>query len=168
MAAFRKHALWGGVPYAVLLAGGAVLRRLGKDILGFSDWRVILPTGLGQTLACLGLAFAASLFPDTDIKSKSQRWLYRGLFLINLGLILRMRYEWSAMLGLVAMVPLLGKHRGWTHSCLTMLLLPLPLLLYPMYRAHQIAHLAGLPYYLAAVVGYATHLYLDGVLQGRS
>ncbi len=119
------------------------------------------PQGIALSFA---LAFFGALWPDTDIKSKSQQLIYRLFFLLDLLLLIEKFYFYSALLGLFVMLPLLGKHRGWTHSRLTMFLLPAPLLIAPMYLDQAPANLVGLPYYLAAMIGYGTHLHLDGRL----
>ena len=75
------------------------------------------------------------------------------------------------------MLPLIGNHRGWTHSKMTMLLLPTVFLILPVYfqrdqfdpddllAAQNLVLLRdGLPFYIASVIGYATHLHLDGIL----
>ena len=112
-----------------------------------------------------------------DIKSKSQRICYRIFIALNLILIFRGYYAESAFLGLFAMLPLIGKHRGWTHSRITMLLLPGIFLLLPIYfhrDAFNFGDLTapenlqliktGFPFYTASLIGYATHLQLDGIL----
>ena len=81
-------------------------------------------------------------------------------------MILTQRYEAAAYLGLFAILPVLGKHRGWTHTWWAMLLIPAPLLLLPgLYFPER--PFAPLPLYGAAVVGYFSHLYIDGVLFRR-
>ena len=124
-----------------------------------------LGVGVGVVLAVLG-----ALFPDVDIKSKGQILFYRVFVAVDVALILlfylrnNLRYlEASAFLGLAAAFPLIGKHRGWTHSRLAMLVMPTPLLLVPMALAREVVW-TGAPYYAAAVVGYASHLYKDRLL----
>ncbi|MXY27250.1 hypothetical protein F4Y59_03685 [Candidatus Poribacteria bacterium] len=96
------------------------------------------------------------------------------------------RYLESALLGLFAMLPIMSKHRGWTHAKGTMLLLPGVFLLLPVYATYPewqdgdnllesfdalveweefpAIILTGLPFYVASFIGYASHLYLDGIL----
>jgi len=76
-------------------------------------------------------------------------------------------FEEAAYLGLFALLPVLSKHRGWTHTWWAMLLIPLPLLVLPLlFYAER--PLAGLPFYGAAVVGYSSHLFMDGLLPRRT
>lgn len=109
------------------------------------------------------LATLCGLWPDIDTNSKGQDIFYSGMFVLNVWLIYLKQYQLSAYVGLLAMFPVLGKHRGWTHSRLTMLLVPLPILLIP-YVASDAGSWAGAPYYGAAVCGIASHLLLDGLL----
>lgn len=125
-----------------------------------------------EILICFGLCVLGAMFPDIDIKSKSQRVIYAILIPIDLALILLMYYELAAMVGLLAMVPNILKHRGATHSRLAAIVLPLPLLIIPVFVIcklegqrfdyHQLDyHQLGVSYYIAAVFGYVSHLVAD-------
>jgi membrane-bound metal-dependent hydrolase YbcI (DUF457 family) len=59
---------------------------------------------------------AGSLFPDIDIKSKGQQLFYRVFFVIIVGCICYQSFLLATFLGLFALVPLLGKHRGIFHN----------------------------------------------------
>jgi membrane-bound metal-dependent hydrolase YbcI (DUF457 family) len=61
------------------------------------------------------------------------------------------------------MTPIIGKHRGWTHSKPAMLLVPSPILIIP-YLHNQHVWTLGLLIYGAAVAGYFSHLLLDGLI----
>jgi len=146
----------------------------------------VISLNVWQVALCFLTAMLAGLWPDVDIKSDGQKIFYRIFIILNIILIYFGLYQGnrqyvniSAILGLFAMMPLIGKHRGWTHSRITMLLLPGILLLAPMYNLSldnlkinsfngiakpDYTQLAGLPFYIAAVLGYASHLYLDGIL----
>ena len=82
---------------------------------------------------CFAIAILASIWPDVDIKSTSQVIFYRLFAVVNIVLIFLKMYVYSAFLGFFAMLPMLGKHRGWTHSRITMLLLPAILTIAPYY-----------------------------------
>ena len=76
------------------------------------------------------------------------------------------RFEAAAYLGLLAMTPIVGRHRGWTHSFWAMLLVPLPIVAVP-YLHNQSVLPMTLVIYGAAVIGYFSHLLLDGkVIKG--
>jgi membrane-bound metal-dependent hydrolase YbcI (DUF457 family) len=112
------------------------------------------------------LAVIFALFPDIDIKSKGQLLFYRLFFVLDLILLLSGRFREAALLGFLTLLPILSRHRGWTHTIWAMLLIPLPLLAGPIYFA-KAPTAEGLPYYLGAVAGYLSHLMADGMLFRR-
>ncbi|MBT3270464.1 hypothetical protein HN371_25195 [Candidatus Poribacteria bacterium] len=178
MAGFAEHARAGVRSYGVFVLA-AVALWLARDPLTVDVSTYTLPisdeiwsTALSGAL-CFALAFVGATFPDTDIKSRPQMMFYRALFVVDAALIALyysrgavIYLQAAALLGLAAMAPLLGKHRGWTHSRLAMLAVPSPLLLLPILTDNALVWV-GLPYYLAAVIGYASHLYKDGMLFRR-
>ena len=135
MSMFREHWLGGLTAYSVFFIVSLIVTVSVSIIYGSPfDWNpTILMDPLG-ILACFTVALLFGLFPDVDIKSKSQKIFYSLLFVLNLSLILFFqRYLESAILGLFAMLPILSKHRGWTHSRITMILLPGLFLVIPLY-----------------------------------
>ncbi|MDW8465254.1 MAG: metal-dependent hydrolase [Chloroherpetonaceae bacterium] len=157
MASYRGH-LWGGiiffVPFVLLL------------VFFFNFYRQPLPALLVQIVILLGITMLFALFPDIDIKSKGQRIFYLIFFCVNILLIATGHWREAAFLGLFAMLPLITEHRGWTHSFWAALVIPLPFLLLPIWFA-KAGWKAGLPYYLAAVTGYLSHRFMDGIFFGR-
>lgn len=109
-------------------------------------------------LICLVLLGA--LFPDVDTDSKGQRLFYTFLLILDLALMLKKQYKWAAILGFCAMLPAVGRHRGWTHTWWAMLLVPLPIIILPIIFYHR-EPMYTLPFYVAAVLGYFSHLLLD-------
>ena len=107
----------------------------------------------------IGLMFA--VWPDVDIKSIGQKFFYIVFFMVDLFLIFSEEYKIAAYFGLMVILPILAKHRGWTHSIPAMFLIPSPFLLYPIYVS-QSFDFSGGPYYACAVTGYFSHLVLDG------
>lgn len=103
------------------------------------------------------------LWPDVDLDSKGRRIFYNIFFAVDLCLIVTERFEAAAYLGLFAILPALGAHRGWTHTWWAMLLVPSPLLIAPYLYLPE-TPFVGLPFYGAAVVGYFSHLVLDGLV----
>lgn len=175
---FREHYIGGLIAYTlffVLSFGASLFGQITMQVpfernptVSFSPW------GIG---ACFVVAVLSGLWPDVDIKSRSQQIFYRIFLVFSIILILRKQYLQSAVLGIFAMLPLLGKHRGWTHSRLTMLLLPAVFLLLPFYfkgaavdldnlmSSHNLDFIrSGFPFYTASLIGYATHLQMDGIL----
>jgi hypothetical protein len=107
------------------------------------------------------IAILFGLFPDIDTNSMGQKVFYGLALAADILLILDGRLEAAAYLGLLAMTPIIGKHRGWTHSKLAMLLVPSPIFLIPYLNNSALIDTV-LIVYGAAVVGYFSHLLFDG------
>ncbi len=139
------------------VAGGAVL--WGGCFAG-ALW-LGLPQPSPETAVVLGVAaLMGALFPDTDTDSRGQNLFYLILVLLDIAFMIKGLYRWAAVLGFCAMLPALGRHRGWTHTWWAMLLVPLPVLLLPVvFYGQSLERL--LPFYLSVVVGYFSHLLLD-------
>lgn len=117
-------------------------------------------TGL-QALEWGAAALAGGLFPDLDIKSVGQKWLFRILFIISITLVCCQHYKFVAFMLLCSCVPLLVKHRGLMHSLsfITCLSLAAGLALgwrFPSYR--EVILFDVLFFWLGAL----SHLVLDG------
>ena len=158
MADFRGH-VWGGLVATLLslalCVAGLWWTELLCPYLTLEVWpRVLLLLSIGLLSAC---------FPDVDTESKSQRLFYRLLILLDIWFILIGDYLTAALLGLGAMLPLLGKHRGWTHTWLAMLLVPALFLLVPMYLKGKVESFP-IVCYVVSVSAYASHLVLDGYI----
>lgn len=138
------------------LAGGAVV---GVLALGGAWFAGHLPT-LPQAALLFSLLLLGALFPDVDTDSKGQH-LYLNLAMLDFALIVQGQYKWAAILGFAAMFPAIGPHRGWTHTWWAMLVVPLPLVALPVWL-YGSAPSVLLPYYAAVVLGYGSHLLLDG------
>ena len=188
MSMFREHWIGGLVAYSTFFIV-SVIATIAVSVLYAvpAAWNPTISLNPLKVVGCFTIAVLFGLWPDVDIKSKSQKIFYTILFVLNVVLIVFWRkYLESALLGLLAMLPIMSKHRGWTHARVTMVLLPGLFLLVPIYAAHPEWHsggrlldafdalleweelpsiiLTGLPFYVASFIGYATHLYLDGIL----
>ena len=191
MSMFREHWIGGLVAYSTFFIV-SLIATFAVPI--FYDgvpqaWNPTIPpvSDLIKIIGCFAIAVLFGLWPDVDIKSKSQKIFYRVLFVLNVVLIVFLqKYLESALLGLFAMLPIMSRHRGWTHAKITMILLPVVFLLIPIYTGYPewqssgnlvdhfnalrdwdhlpSAILSGLPFYVAGFIGYATHLHLDGIL----
>lgn len=161
MANYRGHIIGSGtasVIYLAILTLVFTVDILPKDREIFS--------GYAFPIVIVALVILFGIFPDIDINSHSQNLFYSIFFVGDLWLIWTENFPEAAYLGLIAMLPVISKHRGWTHSRLAMLLVPIPMLVLPALN-YPNAIWVGLPYYGAAVLGYGTHLMLDGVLIKR-
>ena len=191
MSMFREHWIGGLVAYSTFFIISLVA-TLAVPIFYNTvpeAWNPTIPPVLDflQIIGCFVIAVLFGLWPDVDIKSKSQKIFYSVLFVLNVVLIVFLqKYLESALLGLFAMLPIMSKHRGWTHAKITMILLPGVFLLIPIYTNYaewtsgsnlvsdfyglrdwddlRVALLSGLPFYVASFIGYASHLHLDGIL----
>ena len=157
MANYRGHIAGG------LVAGGvytAVLAKVPVD-------RWAEATGLMEDWQALAgifvLAMLFALFPDVDTNSKGQDIFIGLAFITDILLIATGHIEAAAYLGLIAMLPIISHHRGWTHSKLAMFLVPLPLIIVPYLYDENILKISFI-YYGAAVAGYFSHLLLDGLI----
>ena len=189
MSMFREHWLGGLTAYATffiisLIATISISIYFGSPF----EWNPTISLDPLGILGCFAVALLFGLWPDVDITSKSQKYFYSVLFVLNALLIFVLhRYIEAALLGLFAMIPILSKHRGWTHSKITMIIFPSLFLLIPIYveypnwgtevdgasdiidalvsweRLPNVLR-GGLAFYVAGFIGYASHLYLDGIL----
>ena len=188
MGLFKEHFTGGIISYSAfyfLALGISLALKFGLQ------WDVnkvpVISLNVWIAVPCFFIALLSGLWPDVDIKSTTQKIFYRIFLILDIVLIYKgitngRRYLLiSALLGVFAMLPLVGKHRGWTHSRITMFLLP-GLFLFPAmydidlrslnlssfdYSHPDYTDLSGLPFYVASFIGYATHLYLDGLLFGK-
>jgi hypothetical protein len=128
---------------------------LERPDISLQDWQLLI--GLFVIAVLFGL------FPDVDTNSKGQDIFFGIAFAAMILLIVTGKFEPAAYLGLLAMTPIVGKHRGWTHSRIAMLLVPAPILIIP-YLHNQHVWTLGLLIYGAALAGYFSHLLLDGLI----
>ena len=178
MSMFREHYIGGLIAYTLFFTLSLAASLFGLFTIQLPlEKNPTIPADLWSVGACFVVAVLSGLWPDVDTKSRSQQIFYRIFLIFSVILILRKQYLQSTCLGIFAMLPLLGKHRGWTHSRLTMLLLPAVFLILPFYFEGAMPDLdnlktahnwdlvrSGLPFYTASLIGYATHLHLDGIL----
>ncbi len=150
------------------IAGAAICNTAYVGLLHFFPGDGLLQANqiLSSWQFLAGLYVVAVLFglwPDVDTNSKGQNLFFGIAFVADILLIAVGRYEAAAYLGLLAMTPIIGRHRGWTHSKLAMILVPLPIVLIP-YLHKQSMLTVFLIVYGAAVVGYFSHLLFDGLI----
>lgn len=162
---FRGH-VTGGVVTGIALASSAIFL---SGPLGIPAPPIVL----GEILA---VTIFFSLFPDLDISSIPQRWFFRAIFIILLGLSYYERFEEATLLALVSITPLLDHHRSWTHNFMSALLFPVVAACLYEYlltkerffyeislEAIQGHLLQNLWLVMACILGWYTHLFLDHV-----
>jgi membrane-bound metal-dependent hydrolase YbcI (DUF457 family) len=157
MANYKGHVIGGIVAGGLTLAGFYAL-TLGNVPDGgvlLSDWQLIA--------GCVVLGVLFGLWPDVDTNSKAQDLFFGTAFLTDLYLLINEQYTPAAFLGLLAMTPIVGTHRGWTHKKPAMFLVPLPILIIPYLATNSVGDTALL-LYIASVAGYFSHLLLDGLI----
>ena len=138
MSMFREHWIGGLVAYTSFFAISLGIALIGIFVFRQpTDWNPTVSLEPLKIAACFVIAVLSGLWPDVDTKSKSQQIFYRIFIIFNVVLIYMGNYSISAFFGLFAMLPLIGNHRGWTHSKLTMLLLPTVFLILPMVYFHR-------------------------------
>lgn len=139
------------------MAGGAVAgaATLCTGVhFGFVDFDL-------RVLALLmGVSVLGSLFPDVDTDSKGQNIFYVLLLAAAVGLMAVKKFMWASAVGVFAMLPGIGRHRGWTHDWWAAFAVPLPLLLLPIWVLGWPVEGAAI-FYIPAVAGYLSHIILD-------
>ncbi|MFM8454509.1 MAG: metal-dependent hydrolase [Gammaproteobacteria bacterium] len=157
------------------LIGGAVSGlALVLPLAGF--YQAQMPGGVGSSMhfKLLGTTLIFSLFPDLDIQSIPQRWFYRSILILLLYLGYLEAYKLALFVSIVAILPLLSGHRGWTHRLWAPLFSPIFLaILYEYFMSQsrffykfslqKAIHSVLLHkwFVFAACVGWFTHLCLD-------
>jgi hypothetical protein len=146
LASYRAH-VFGGICASALLGLGMFY---------------LLPYRMnwGEVPALFSVTILASLFPDVDTNSKARKWFYWILLFFDLALIFNHSYRWAALLGFFALIPVISRHRGWTHSKWAMMLVPLPIMVIPYLFFGSVPHAFAF-YYVGALFGYCSHLVID-------
>lgn len=142
------------------ITGGAIVGGAGLVV---ADTFNIFHASPSTCLALLAVTITGAIFPDIDTHSKGRPWVYGAFLVTSIYLCYREMFKEAAILGMMSMLPCLGHHRGWTHTWWAMLLVPAPLILAPMYFLGW-QWQATMPWYIAAVTGYGSHLVLDKAL----
>ncbi|HIF69217.1 MAG TPA: hypothetical protein EYQ29_07865 [Candidatus Lambdaproteobacteria bacterium] len=133
-------------------------------------WQGEVQTLIGLFLATLFMA----LFPDLDTASVPQRWFFRGMFVLLAFLFFTRQMELFAILAFVSLLPVMHKHRGWTHWKITPWVIALFLAVVFEYFRAKDSWAQGFSwqrvweflqqfwmYVFACVLGHYTHLLLD-------
>ncbi len=157
MSNYRGHLVGGLIGAAIYTAVMLFVpvQRLAEYANLLHDWQPLA--------AVFVIAMLFALFPDVDTNSKAQDIFFWTVFPLDALLIWSGHLQAAAYLGLIAMLPIITHHRGWTHSKWAVWIVPLPIILVPyVYDSKMLA--ISCVYYGAAVTGYLSHLLLDGLL----
>ena len=100
-----------------------------------------------------------SIWPDIDTNSTAQKLFYGFFLVLDFIFLIAGQYKKAAILGFFALLPIIGKHRGWTHSISAAFIIPSPLIVLPVVKPDL--NVGGLEYYIPVVIGYLSHLVLD-------
>ncbi|MBF0237396.1 MAG: metal-dependent hydrolase [SAR324 cluster bacterium] len=174
---FKGHAFGGGIT-GIGVAGLAV----------FSGAIPVTPEVLKQImnaplqhmnpvlmlLSIFAVTWFMSLFPDLDTASVPQRWFFR-IMLIILGILyVKRQMDLFALVAFSVLLPVIHKHRGWTHWKITPWLVSAFLAIVYEYFRVQDAWFASFSWHnvlaflkqywifvVGCVAGHYTHLFLD-------
>jgi len=130
-------------------------------MLGGAWWLRLYRPQPSVMLTLAALAVLGALFPDVDTNSKGRHLYYGAAAVADAALILLKHYRMAAFLGFCAILAAVGSHRGWTHTWWAGLIVPSAALLGSV-TFLDMPWQALMPYYLAVVLGYYSHLVLDG------
>jgi membrane-bound metal-dependent hydrolase YbcI (DUF457 family) len=146
MPSYKGHMIGGLVSYAGVLY---LLRCHNPTVFTAAEW--------------LFFTLIGALFPDIDTKSKGQKFFYQLVGILLFVLLLQKRFQAVAFVAIIALFPLLVRHRGITHSLYFIVGLSLLIVAF----AHFVA-----PCYATIVffdtlfffVGACSHILLDRVI----
>ena len=158
MAGYKGHLTGAAVFFAAYAAALFLVFAVDEAWRQFTELELV-----AYPLVLFGLCLMFGLWPDVDTNSKGQNFFYALFFVVDVVLIATRQFQHAAFLGLFAILPIIGKHRGWTHTFWAMLLIPSPLLVLPFVLFPE-RPFSGLPFYGAALVGYFSHLFMDGLV----
>lgn len=157
MAGWKGHVAGGFICIGTYTAAISFLPiyKLAEAAGLMQDWHVM------AVIFVVGALFA--IFPDIDTNSKAQDLFFGIAFVLDVLLIVLGAIELAAYLGLIAMLPIISHHRGWTHRLWAMVIVPLPILIVPFLYKDTLLPITTI-YYGAAVIGYGSHLLFDGLI----
>jgi hypothetical protein len=125
-----------------------------------------MPLTYSAGLAILS-CFFFSLYPDLDIASVPQRWFFRIMLVLSLVLFYKGMFEILSIILMVSIIPLVHKHRGFTHWISTSITLPIALcfliesrVVGPVIDGKSFIE-KYFVYIIASMIGWWTHLILD-------
>jgi hypothetical protein len=151
---FKGH-VTGGLATSFVLAVTSSL-VLGPQHLNITSSEVIFT-----------VCFFMSLFPDLDTNSIPQRWFYRILLFVMPIIYFTGQIDYFFIVSFLSILPLIHKHRGWTHWKITPFIIGIATLyFYDKEKGFYFIKYGDLAlnyffFLLAVVLGHYTHLVLD-------
>ena len=128
-----------------------------------------------------GITCFMGLFPDLDTASLIQRWFYRFMLAFLAYCLIEKKMDYFAAGAILSVLPLVDKHRGWTHWKVTPWVLPVLIIGIFQYMRAEIHLLVNFKlerisnaleeywfFVLCSVLGHYTHLVLDSKLGKKS
>lgn len=113
MPKYKTHLFAGFIVYIVIFL--IFNNLLNLNIKTFNNYKYLY----------LGSCLFGSLFPDIDTKSMIQKILYFLLFISLLIAIFMQKWQISAILGVISLIPIISNHRGITHRIWFVIFIPL-------------------------------------------
>lgn len=131
-------------------------------ILLRQSWNInILLESLRKILICLAICAFSAKLPKIDIMDSWRKELYGGAIHAVILLMLLGYYQIAAIIALIAMLPNLRKINSKKYrrrSYLFAAAIPMPLLFISIYIGEWDVWQLDVPYYVAAVCGYMSHI----------
>ena len=170
------------------LQGGLVAGSIAVGVAlgtGYAEWQsdawqrfLDQPLDFEQPISLLLSLFVTAvfmaLFPDLDTTSVPQRWFFRAMFVMLAILYFQKELEVFCLLAFVTLLPVMHKHRGWTHWKVTPGVVAVFLaIIWEYFRVQDtwrdrfswenvwVALHSSWAFVFACVLGHYTHLLLD-------
>lgn len=156
MAGYKGHTVLSVIIAVVLF----FLFRLLATVFAVALFQPAVTTPWGISLLMMSVVLFG-LWPDIDTNSVGQDIFYPLFFIFDAILIFAGMYKEAAIFGLFTMLPIMGKHRGWTHTVWAALGVPALIVVLPMLLFDTGFVKETVPFAIAASAGYLGHLLLD-------
>lgn len=122
-------------------------------------WYAYHPTLLTM-IEWLLFALVGALFPDIDTKSKGQKIFYQIIGLLCIFLFIQQQYRTLSIICIIALLPLILRHRGLSHSIWFIMLMCFLVIVYAHFQLPSLAYALTFDAFFF-FVGAFTHIALD-------
>lgn len=123
----------------------------------------IIKFDLNKIFIWFAISLLFNYIPEIDANSGISLFIYYLFFIGIIVLIYYKKYTYSSYLGLLIAIPVIGAHPSWNHKWFSAILLPLPIIILTYFYYNGFKPQLFLPLYIAAVLGYLTHLIVDKI-----